>query len=512
LQGVSGDLVVSGGDGTHFQVARFNSDGTLDTSFGGGLINNDSLVGQAQAVAVVPMGAPGAGNVVAVGYVTATPSATTPPLCTSPLPTPAVVEYKTDGSLNPDFPIPGAGGVATLPCPPQGGRFNGVAVDNAGNIYAAGEAFDASNTPSLLIAEFSANGTQNWSTSSLTGGSQSMADGVAFVPLSPATPLSGDVITAGSSVVNGTEKLTVAAFNPATMSADTRFNTSGWATAPTANSTAAAVTVLTNGNVVAAGSGGSQFLLAQFGSNGALTGFGGSGLVANSPSLNATDTFTAVSYQPFGNVLVAAGFVNSGANTNLVTAQFNPDATSAATALNKSFGTGGVVTRAFTFSSAASAVTVDTLGRTIAAGSAPVINAVPGIAVLRMLGPTVSVPNPPCLAPASCLGGLRLRTTVGTKPIQVKFDVNVDEAVFGPLNVSVCAQVNNVAGRLLKALPCQLLVQIPAGVTAVTVAQTVPILVAPGGIERVKLTVQPSNGMVVSSSQPSGIILVERLP
>jgi uncharacterized delta-60 repeat protein len=495
--------VVSGGDGTHFQVARFTAAGALDTSFfSGGLINNDTLVGQAQAVAVVPVGAPGAGDIVAVGYVTATPSPTTPALCTPPLPTPAVVEYKTDGSLNTDFPTLGAGGVATLPCPPQGGRFNGVAVDSAGNIYAAGESFDASNTPSLLIAEFSADGTNNWGKSYLTGGSQSMADSVAVVPSSPGAPLSGDVITAGSSVVNGIEKLTVAAFSPATMGEpDPTFNTSGWATAPTVNSTAAGVTVLPSGNIVAVGSGGSQFLVAQFGTNGALTGFGGSGLIANSPSLNAADTFTAVSYQPLGNVLVAAGFVNSGANTKVVVAQYNPTTG----ALNKAFGTAGAATQAFAFSSAASAVTVDTSGRTIAAGSAPVINAVPGIAVLRLLGPTVSVPNPPCLTAAGCSAGKRLRLVAGIKPIMLSFSVNIDEALYGPLTATVCAQVVG-----LRSLPCQS-VPIPAGATAVSVIPTVPVLVAVGRTETVRLTVQPSAGMVVSGTQPFGVILVKRV-
>jgi hypothetical protein len=195
----AGDLLVSGGNGTSFQVARFTSAGALDASFGGGIIN--AIAGQAQAVAV----APGNGNVIAVGSRTSG--------CSGQYPAPVVVEYLANGGLDPFF---GAGGVAALPCPTQGGVLNGVAVDpTTGNIDVAGEAFGVSNAASTLVASIKPAGITKWTTTLNVGGtlsaghstaSQSQANAVAF------SLVTGDVLTAGSSLVGASTLQTVAAF------------------------------------------------------------------------------------------------------------------------------------------------------------------------------------------------------------------------------------------------------------------------------------------------------------
>jgi uncharacterized delta-60 repeat protein len=495
----AGDIVVSAGDGTHFQVARFTAAGRLDGSFGGGLISKASLLGQAQAVAVVPACTPGAGDVIAAGYVSAIPSPNpNPPLCPSQFPTPAVAEYLSNGSLNPNFPSKGAGGVATVACPLHGGRFNGVTVDKAGNVYAAGEAFSSANSPSTLVAKFSPTGLGNWSTSTETGGPQPTANAVAFttaVPLSPG----GDVLTAGSMIVNGVEDLTVAAFTPTTGVLDTNFGSGGVVTVANPNnlaSLASGLTVLPKGNVVAVGVSGSRFIIAQFNPNGSTdTGFGGGNRV-DSPSFNATDALASVSYQPSDNILAAAGFATSGANTNLVVTQYN----AITGAVNTSFGSGGAVVRSFPFSSSLSAVTMDGFGRTIAAGSFPTVNAVPGMGLIRVLGPTLSVGNAPS------------RIVIGTAPITVFYPIQVDE----PLPVQVAVFLCSSPGSVIHAATtgsCAF-VNIPANTpsnTRLFVRVTVAITVPPLHFERPFLEAESANGVLASPFRPIGSVLIERL-
>ncbi len=154
----AGDSVVSAGDGSHFQVARFTSGGGLDTSFGSGVTN--AFAGQALGIAVVPPGATNAGDVVAVGYETGT-------ICGgAQFPIPVVAEYLPNGSLNGAF---NGTGMATLPCPVQGGELKGVAVDSTGKIYAAGVAFGSANAQSTLVANLTSSGGLLWSLASIVG-------------------------------------------------------------------------------------------------------------------------------------------------------------------------------------------------------------------------------------------------------------------------------------------------------------------------------------------------------
>jgi uncharacterized delta-60 repeat protein len=513
----AGKIMVSAGDGTHFQVARFTAAGPLDTTFGGGLVSSDSLLGQAQAVAVTA-----AGVVVAAGYVTSVQSSPSPTLCPAPFPTPAVVEYLATGvsagSLNPAF---GTGGVATIPCPTpggptpggptQGGRFNGVTVDSAGNVYAAGEGYGTANTPSTLVAAFSSSGLTSWSTSdppvgstsleNAVGATQSVANAVALSP-------NGDVITAGSSVVGGTQKLTVAAFK------ETGNGSLDWATASGASGIASGVTVLPNtspvptaqqGNIVAVGTNGSNFLLAQFNPKGSLdTSFGTGGLVVNSPNLNGIDALRAVSYQPQDHILSAAGSVTSGQNTNLVVAQYNAKTG----APNTSFGPSGVskngaVVESFPFNSSMSAVTMDSSGRTLAAGSLPFVNGVSQLGVLRVYGPVVFVPNRPAAT------AVRAATS-----FTVTLPVSIDEPVFGPVTAAVCATPASTVIKLVSpppplktALNCTT-VTIPSGSTTANVIVTVRIVVPPGRSQTLALTASSSSGAFVSLTQKTGTIVI----
>ncbi len=84
----------------------------------------------------------------------------------------------------------GAGGVVATPCPTQGGRLYGVAVDHAGNIYATGVAFGTANAQSTLAVSVGATGHLNWNVAGKSSGipvsghtpSASQASSAAFSP------------------------------------------------------------------------------------------------------------------------------------------------------------------------------------------------------------------------------------------------------------------------------------------------------------------------------------------
>jgi uncharacterized delta-60 repeat protein len=479
----AGDSVVSAGDGTNFQVGRFTSAGRLDTSFRGGLI--DSFSGQALAIAVVPAGAAGAGDVVAVGYQTGSICAT----ATRPtFLTPVVAEYLPTGALNTGF---AAGGIFRLPCPnpgplSQGGEFNGVAIDGTGNVYAAGQAFGASNAGSTLVAAVSPNGSPLWSTTSLVGGTASQANAVAF------SPVTNDVITVGWSLVGAQRYLTVSAFKNGTI--DTTFSETGSAVASNRpGSAGGGVTVLPSGNVVAVGSYANTFLLAQYTSAGATdNSFGSGGQVTNSPNLRLTDQLNAVAYQPFGNVLVAAGFAGSGFGKKMVVTQYN--ATTGAP--NLSFGSAGAAVHSSgSFSSSLDSVAVQSDGKTIGAGGAPVVNAVQGIGLIRVGGPTLSVGNLP-LVQVTAFG-----------PITLHFHASIDEPLFNAVSAVFCAS----AGAVLTGRGRCGSVTVPAGATQISVAVTAQVTVGPGQTQTVALAAISANGLAASPTHGLGKVAIQHL-
>jgi hypothetical protein len=494
-----GAIVVAGGNQGTFQVKSFSGSGALIQSFNG-------FPGQAQAVVSVP----GTSLVVAVGYETGASQC-------GAFPTPVVAEFTASGSLNGSFGPLGSNGLVALPCSgpngiAEGGELNAVAIDPAGNIDVAGLAFGSSGATSTLVARVTRTGSLISENTSLTGGTAAQANALT---LSTTGLTKGDIITAGSSLVGGNQELTVAAFTSTgcpglSPCLDTSFGTGGVATLSSPGSRAGGVAIVSNtapnaGDIVAVGSSGTGPLLAQFcvanwsscAGPGALDqAFGTHGLVTKFPSNVPAGDLRSVADQPDGNTLSVAGYVQ-GASKSMVLLQY--DATTGA--VNSNFAPkptgGGALVRSFgSFDSSLSAVAVDSFGRTIAAGSAPYLNGVQGLALTRVLGPTVSVQSP---------------ALVDANPITVRFVLSIDE----PLSASVSPSLCTLAGAIIvigstKSTSTCTTGTVPAGQRSINVYVQVVKPVPVGQLQTVRLTVASGAGLFASPA--TSTLVIRRQP
>ena len=171
---VAGD---TGGGGADFAIARYNTDGSLDSSFSGDGKQTTDFYGDhdyAFGIAIEPDG-----KLVAAGY-TGDPAAQKDYF--------AVARYKTDGSLDPSF---SGDGKQTTDFGAQYQAAYGVAIQSDGRIVATGEsssdgfALARYNTDGSLDPSFAGGGTQTTSLGAcipFIGCYSSTARGVAIQP------------------------------------------------------------------------------------------------------------------------------------------------------------------------------------------------------------------------------------------------------------------------------------------------------------------------------------------
>ncbi|HZV74523.1 MAG TPA: hypothetical protein VFF79_12470 [Conexibacter sp.] len=139
LDGLS-RLVVVGAAGSprHIVLARYLSNGALDSSFGsGGVVSTPIGVGSAASGIVVQ----GDGDIVVAGISFSTPTASAA----------TVARYQADGRLDPGF---GSGGIAVLPS--VGREVTGVALYGAGKLVVAGAG--QASEPGFSVARLTASG------------------------------------------------------------------------------------------------------------------------------------------------------------------------------------------------------------------------------------------------------------------------------------------------------------------------------------------------------------------
>jgi len=265
------------------QVARFNTDGTLDTAFGAGGIAALPLNGA--LLALQPDG-----KIVVTGQGSGTSST-------------SLARLNSNGQLDPTF---GQGGLAPL----QTFGSDAIALQSDGRILvASGSLFGVTGS----LARYNKDGSVD-KTFGISGQVASIAS-----PSALAVQSDGKIVAAGAdtSKVSATGNSTgfgLVRFNP-DGSIDTTFGTRGGAITGFPNTTltaAFAVTLQTNGDVVAAGQAGNNnppaesFALARYVASGKLDStFGTGGRVTTGFGSNANAFITSIVLQSDGKIVVA---------------------------------------------------------------------------------------------------------------------------------------------------------------------------------------------------------------
>lgn len=334
---------------TDFALARYNANGTLDTTFGtGGKVVTD--FGSADNVSLALAIQPADGKLVAAG-------------CSSNGADDdfALVRYNPDGSLDATF---GAGGIVTTNFNNSTDCINAVAVQSDGKIVAAGYYFNGSYFR-FALARYNTNGTLDDTFG--TGGKVmtrfTNLDDLAWAII---IQTDGKIIAAGEADTD----FAVARYNT-DGSLDATFDVDGKVrTSLVKFDSAYGAALQTDGKILAAGESGSgtnsDFAAVRYNSDGSLdASFDGDGIAVI--SVGAGDEFaTSVAIDTSGKI-VLGGFSSNGANDDFAVVRLNAGGT-----LDSSFGSGGgkVLTDfgggSFDYISAVAA----SAGRIIAVGSA----------------------------------------------------------------------------------------------------------------------------------------------
>jgi uncharacterized delta-60 repeat protein len=336
-----------------FVVARFNPDGSLDSTFGtGGLVSTQvSTSDNPAAVAVEPDG-----KILVMGS-----TFTMDPLfgvywVFPPTPTTVLIRYNTDGTLDSTF---GTGGIVQTDA--NGAR--GLAVQPDGKILLAGSQMGTGTLNDFLVERYTATGSLDASfgnggkvTTDFRGGNDDaktvllQPDGkitvvgtvtsppVFIYPfLTLVTPGSRDVLTSPS--------VGIVRYNP-DGSLDSSFGQGGKVDEgglPIGSVTVAGAALLPDGRIVVAGDDGiGDGVLLRFNSDGTPDAtFGNGGLVARSPNDSLVYQGTSSLIVQADGRIVVAGFSRYGVFTYggiPVLTRYNPDGT-----IDDSFGRSGRV-------------------------------------------------------------------------------------------------------------------------------------------------------------------------
>lgn len=283
-------------------LARYNPDGTLDTTFGpdgtGRAAVDFSLSGfeTAFALAVLPDG-----RFVVAGGVQPNPSASQSFF--------AVARFHADGSLDPTF---GTGGVVSTDFGPTDAGAFGVVVQADGKVVAAGQSSSSSANFSFAVARYNTDGTPD-TTFAGTGQLQIEFGPDTNYPTGRDVALQADgkIVVAGIFLNGGSADIGVARLNPDGTLDATFGGGDGLASIDAgSDEDGHAVAIEPGGKIVVAGlwtqPGGSNSFVARLNPDGSPdTGFGTAGTVVTDVAANDNDEFNAVLIQPDGKILTA---------------------------------------------------------------------------------------------------------------------------------------------------------------------------------------------------------------
>jgi uncharacterized delta-60 repeat protein len=359
-----GKIVMAGGTGEDFILARFNADGSLDRDFGieGKVVtdmgSDDFTPEEALGVAIQADG-----KIVVVGHATIP---TSPPAPRLP-PTFALTRYDSRGNMDDSF---GTGGRVSGNV---NGRAHAVAIQPDGKIVVAGEFSFESNVTGegsdITVARFNSNGTLDLGfggsgtgqLASDIGGRVNTARQVVLQP-------DGRIVVSGTPISN-TPHTDLMRFN-ANGLPDSSFGGSGKLTI-LGSDVGQGLALQPDGKLVLLGTvvnpvspATSRFLLRRLNADGTPDGgFGSAGIVDTALSVNASAGGLAL--QADGRIVVV-GTRALSANSNFVVARYATDG-----ALDTGFGIGGTLSiDFFQFTDIGENVLVQPDGKILVSGSA----------------------------------------------------------------------------------------------------------------------------------------------
>jgi uncharacterized delta-60 repeat protein len=386
----AGSAIVSGGQ-TDFALARYNSDGSLDSTFGsGGKVTTDfGGNDQAVAVAIQPDG-----KIVAAGATCANAALGCDVFTGSGYDF-AIARYNSNGTLDSSF---GSGGKVTTDF--HGGMdiATSLVIQRDGRIVVAGSACTDSSMMCALsggvqfaLARYNSDGSLDSSFG--TGGKITTTVRNFGSIFALALQSDGKLVAAGLAFGQPDSDFELVRYNSngsldssfgAGGKVNTDFNSSG---GTALNDAAVGLAIQQDGKIIAAGASETNtpdfffnWSIARYNQDGSLDGSFGTGGKATTGLSGKDDQAGSVMIQPDGKILVggmAGGFVTISTNSLSVIDQGSATGSDFALArynsngsLDTTFGTGGKVTTDFFGSSDAARFTLQPDGRVVAAGFA----------------------------------------------------------------------------------------------------------------------------------------------
>jgi uncharacterized delta-60 repeat protein len=412
-----GMIVVAGvaliGSTDDFALARYNADGSLDTSFGTGGKVTTAIGTNTDMGYSVTIQADGKIVVAGIAVIDGSPDF-------------ALVRYNANGSLDTSF---GTGGMVTTAIVTGINKGYSVTVQPDGKIVVGGHVYIGS-TYDFALVRYNANGTLD--TSFGTGGKVTTAIVTAWdIGNSVTIQPDGKILVAGQATIGSTQDFAMVRYN-ANGTLDTSFGTGGKVTTDigTSHDQGKSVTIQPDGKIVVAGQArfgsNDDFALVRYNADGSLdTSFGTGGKVTTAIG-TAWDSGYSVTLQPDGKIVVA-GIAYIGSTYDFALVRYNADGS-----LDTSFGTGGKVTTAIgTSNDQGWSVTIQADGKIVVAGLAT-IGSTQDIAVVRY---NADGSLDTTFDRAGTLGGSVSYTVNGT-PVVLDSDVRVFDAELSSSNFS----------------------------------------------------------------------------